>query len=334
MFSDNLYGAVGGTYTVNIYQGGDIPGAGTLVSSQTVELPVGLGDWVDWDLNTPVSVNGGQDLWVIYYVNQAGGMGYPAGMCNTDSNDWWDGGSGWENYGGGVWTMRNYFTNRSGRTVVLASDDAPVAVYNAAPINAKLRQYVKGEDNTVAATSINPGAPSKPLVMAESNRSLNHYRVYRTNCYNDGPYTEENTVLLATVWVPDTVYIDVEWADLPAGIYKWGVGSVYAGNRGEMIEGPINWAAPIAINRSATSDNDPNPVPGAEGVRAPWDLMATFNAAEAAQYGVVTDGQYIYTSNWGYSSATHNFYKYDMQGNMLRRPVRLRRCQQQHCLLR
>ena len=33
--------------------------------------------------------------------------------------------------------------------------------------------------------------------------------------------------------------------------------------------------------------------------------------------GVVTDGQYIYTSNWGYASATHNFYKYDMQGNMI-----------------
>ena len=303
MFSDNLYGAVGGTYTVNIYQGGDIPGAGTLVSSQTV------------------SVNGGQDLWVIYYVNQAGGMGYPAGMCNTDSNpngDWWDGGEGWTNYGGGVWTMRNYFSNRSGRTVILgAAENAPIAIEDNHLISSKPRQYVKGEDNTLAATSINPGAPSKPLVMSRGNRSLNHYRVYRTNCYNDGPYTEDNTVLLATVWVPDTVYIDVEWADLPAGIYKWGVGSVYAGNRGEMIEGPINWAAPIAINRSATSDNDPNPVPGAEGVRAPWDLMATFNAAEAAQYGVVTDGQYIYTSNWGYSSAAHNFYKYDMQGNMI-----------------
>ena len=45
--------------------------------------------------------------------------------------------------------------------------------------------------------------------------------------------------------------------------------------------------------------------------------MYAFDAAEAAQYGVVTDGQYIYTSNWGYTSAAHNFYKYDMQGNML-----------------
>ncbi|MBO4575315.1 MAG: choice-of-anchor J domain-containing protein [Bacteroidales bacterium] len=48
-----------------------------------------------------------------------------------------------------------------------------------------------------------------------------------------------------------------------------------------------------------------------------WDVLKTFNAAEGGQYGVVTDGQYIYTSNWGYSSAANNFYKYDMDGNVI-----------------
>ena len=56
---------------------------------------------------------------------------------------------------------------------------------------------------------------------------------------------------------------------------------------------------------------------GAKSNRNPWDLMMTFNAAEAAQYGVAYDGNNFYTSNWGYSSATHNFFKYDLQGNML-----------------
>ena len=257
MFSDDLYGAVGGSYTVNIYQGGTAPGEGTLVSSQPVDLPVGLGQWVDWDLNTPVSVSGGQDLWVIYYVNQAGGMGYPAGMCNTDSNpngDWWNGGNGWENYGGGVWTMRNYFTNRAGRTVVLGTDaEIAVAAVQGPKIDPSLRQFVKG-DNTVTAESINPNAPSKPLVMAESNRAFSHYRVYRTNCYNDGPYTEENTVVLACE-LHDTIYIDVSWPDAAPGVYKWGVGCVYVGNRGEEIESEITWSEPININNSrATLD--------------------------------------------------------------------------------
>ena len=98
--------------------------------------------------------------------------------------------------------------------------------------------YLNVDDITI-------GEPGKGLA---ETRSLDHYRVYRTNCYNDGPYTAENTVLLASVWVPDTVYIDVEWADLPAGVYKWGVGAVYSGNRGEEIEGPISWAAPVAVN--------------------------------------------------------------------------------------
>ena len=51
--------------------------------------------------------------------------------------------------------------------------------------------------------------------------------------------------------------------------------------------------------------------------RAMWDLLGSFNAAEGAQYGIATDGVNFYTSNWGYSSATHNFYKYDLQGNVI-----------------
>ncbi len=262
MFSDDLYGAVGGNYTCNIYQGGNTPGAGTLVSTQTVDLTVGLGEWVDWDLDTPVSVDGSQDLWVIWQVNVAGGMGYPAGMCNSDSNpngDWWNAGEGWENYGGGVWTMRNYFTDRSGRSVVLGSaksvQNAPLTLGQGSKIDSRFRTIAKG-DNRVVSESINPNAQSRPLVMANSNRALSHYRVYRTNCYNDGPYTEENTVLLATVWVPDTVYIDVDWPDVTPGIYKWGVGTVYAGNRGEEIAGPIHWSEPINVNNAKATRDD------------------------------------------------------------------------------
>ncbi len=80
------------------------------------------------------------------------------------------------------------------------------------------------------------------------DRALNHYRIYRTDCYNDGPYTEENTVLLATAWRPDTAYIDVSWPLAEPGVYKWGVGVVYEGNRGEMVESAINWVEPAARN--------------------------------------------------------------------------------------
>ncbi len=70
------------------------------------------------------------------------------------------------------------------------------------------------------------------------NRSLHHYNIYRTDCYNDGPYNDTNTVLLATAWVPDTAYIDVSWPEAEPGVYKWGVSAVYQGNRVEYPAGP------------------------------------------------------------------------------------------------
>ena len=159
------------------------------------------------------------------------------------------------------------------------------------------------------------GEPGKG--MPSNNRALSHYRIYRTDCYNDGPYTEENTVLLATNWPGDTVYIDVEWADLPAGVYKWGVGVVYEGNRGELMESPISWAEPMAIDAAADKDPNATSAPTNTGNRAPWDLMMTFTAPEGGHYGVAYDGNNFYTSNWGYSAAAYNFYKYDLSGNML-----------------
>ena len=168
--------------------------------------------------------------------------------------------------------------------------------------------YLNVDDITI-------GEPGKGL--SSNSRTLSHYRVYRTNCYNDGPYTEENTVLLATVWVPDTIYIDVNWPDVAPGVYKWGVGTVYEGNRGEMIESPISWTEPMAIDAAADKDPNATSTPTNTGNRAPWDLMMTFTAPEGGHYGVAYDGNNFYTSNWGYSSAAHNFYKYDLEGNML-----------------
>ena len=47
-----------------------------------------------------------------------------------------------------------------------------------------------------------------------------------------------------------------------------------------------------------------------------WDLKFSFSATSGRQYGVVTDGFYIFTSAWS-SDASHQFYQYDMQGNLV-----------------
>ena len=81
-----------------------------------------------------------------------------------------------------------------------------------------------------------------------ADRALHHYRIYRTNCYYDGPYYEGDpggTVVLASAWVPDTAYFDVSWPDAAPGVYKWGVGVVYegnhAGNPNNPRESQITW---------------------------------------------------------------------------------------------
>ena len=151
--------------------------------------------------------------------------------------------------------------------------------------------YLNVDDITI-------GEPGKGF--ASNDRSLHHYNVYRTNCYNDGPYTAENTVFLATVWVPDTVYIDVEWADLPAGVYKWGVGTVYQGNRGELVESPISWTEPMGLDgKSAVEANRDEFTYGFEGDLEGWTVL-TVNSGQ---------GEWLHSSNnpggYDYTNLAH-----------------------------
>ena len=82
------------------------------------------------------------------------------------------------------------------------------------------------------------GEAGRAVAEAEPTRALHHYNIYRTDCYNDGPYNSENTEFLATAWVPDTAYFDVSWPNAEPGVYKWGVSAVYAGNQADNPNNP------------------------------------------------------------------------------------------------
>ena len=146
--------------------------------------------------------------------------------------------------------------------------------------------------------------PGKSL--PNNDRAFSHYRVYRTNCYNDGPYTEENTMVLSCE-LHDTIYIDTYWADpevTPPGVYKWGVGCVYVGNRGEEIEGPISWTEPVVIapekaNRDQVFDFENGVIPAGwtnDGTY-PWTVV---NDAYAGYNGTYC----IKSGNGGVSNST------------------------------
>jgi hypothetical protein len=73
----------------------------------------------------------------------------------------------------------------------------------------------------------------------------------------------------------------------------------------------LSWTYPVVNDSTTTIRTKSN------GNRDAWDLLMTFTAPESGHYGVAYDGDNFYTSNWGYSSAAYNFYKYDLSGNMI-----------------
>jgi hypothetical protein len=63
------------TYTVNFYLGGDTA-PGTLVSTQQFEITGTVGDVVTFRLETPVEIDGTQNIWLTFYHD--GSIQYPA----------------------------------------------------------------------------------------------------------------------------------------------------------------------------------------------------------------------------------------------------------------
>jgi hypothetical protein len=126
-----------GSYTANIYLGGTSAPA-TLVSTQTFSC-TGTQDWKYVTLNTPVPVDGTQNLWITIYQS---GINYPATCC-TDSGDpngrwvsidgteWVDIATVGSFYY--TWMIRGYITTGRGDTIELK----PVANKPQAPAKGK-----------------------------------------------------------------------------------------------------------------------------------------------------------------------------------------------------
>ena len=254
MYSDSE-GWTGGNYQCTIYSGETAPT--TPLSTITVNVQNGQGDYQEFDLTDPVEITGNETLWMIWQSPQ--GIQYPAPACSeTDlflNGSWWNSQGSWQQLDYGAWMMKAYATNRSGRSTALmcAADDVaqhkPVVVAPFVP-----SQYM-GEPQVTH--TIKPEPKTK-----ETDRSFQYFTVYRTDCYNDGPYTEENTVLLASN-LTDTTYIDVSWPDAEPGMYKWGVEAHYAGNRSSGIvwnESTMSHLSqePIAIQEAPVGEITPS----------------------------------------------------------------------------
>ena len=82
---------------------------------------------------------------------------------------------------------------------------------------------------------------------------IQYYKVYRTNCSNNGPYTPSNTTTLASQYTGAS-YIDNTWNNVGFGSYKFGVSTVAVGG----TESAIIWSGCIdkgvGYTISATAD--------------------------------------------------------------------------------
>ena len=154
------------------------------------------------------------------------------------------------------------------------------------------------------------------LTSTRADRSA--YCVYRANC--DG-----SEMQLIADNVIETQYIDTEWSALAQGNYKYGVSMTSNGR-----EGAVHWVEPGSVNTQGRQPLTPEEAEAmgmeichtssdnssTSGSREMWDLLANFECTSGYQYGVATDGNYIYTSSWS-ASSTSQFYKYDMDGNFI-----------------
>ena len=102
------------------------------------------------------------------------------------------------------------------------------------------------------------------------------------------------------------------WMDLAtAGLsgYSWMIKAYVAqGAKGEVNEISV---PTMACNNAGVLSSHP-----VRNNRNMWDLEFEFDGTSGYQYGVASDGEYIYTSSWS-ASSTSMFYKYDLEGNFI-----------------
>ena len=289
----SMYDYSAHTGNILVYQGGT-NAPGTLLGQQAYTC-TGSADFVEWTLNTPITIDPSQNLWIV--MNNNDGQYVASGCANTgDSNGRWISldGTEWEDvatYGlDYTWMIRAYVDGGAKGEYI-----APMGT-TVADVASPAR--VKGEKPNIFSISGKGTAHNVGVPTRGGDRAFSHYRVYRTNCYNDGPYTEDNTVVLACELL-DTLYIDVSWPDAAPGVYKWGVGCVYVGNRGEEVESDIEWSQPVVVapetaNRDESYDFENGQIP------AGWTNDATYAWTVVEGNG----GHCIKSGNGGVTSST------------------------------
>lgn len=127
IFSD-LQNWTGGEYTVSIRRTASEYTPGEVITSKTVTVPSGLGEYVEYELDEPVYIEGSETLWMIWHHSGAGDM--PAPACseidfNLDGEWFYNGGTEWVTLFYGAWMLEGYVLSPEGKEVKLGYGSRP-----------------------------------------------------------------------------------------------------------------------------------------------------------------------------------------------------------------
>ena len=126
---------------------------------------------------------------------------------------------------GSTWTTVEAYTNTTQGSFA-APAHAIIDVTNYASENFQFRFWYTDNGSwlygwAIDNISLTPGRTAK----GGNDRSFAYFNVYRTDCYG------QTDVQLLASDITAFEYMDMEWADMEPGVYKWGVSARYEGNR-------------------------------------------------------------------------------------------------------
>lgn len=303
VFDADLYYAINsGTYTVNVYVGGN-NAPGILMSSQDIEL-TGSASMVDIVLNTPVVVDPTQMLWITFYTDD---VYFPIACSEYVENP----NSDWISMNGATWghastdhnivyswMIRGYLENSKGEVATLSYGSENKAEFKGGVSTGELKV-------NAAAQPVVVGLPSE-----EADRGNGDFIGY--NLYRKSAHGEAAEMLLEQT--ADTSYVDNAWATIPAGCYQWGVSALYEVNAASQ-ETSILWSDAIDKDMTTTvtvsaATNSGDPVDGTvvnfvnmveEGI----DFSTTLNATGTYTWNDFRKGTYeLSITKEGYTTDT------------------------------
>ncbi len=213
-----------GECTVNIHIGGETA-PGTLVSSQTINF-TGVHEFVEYELETPVTLDGTETLWIAFYCDE---LAYPAAVCDftgDPNSDWLSlDGTTWGHISDYnylyTWMVRGFLEKVDGKPMMLRKESDTPEFHGGVSTGA----VAALENQTPVFVGLPVEKEETAAISAEPSRAFTAYNLYKKNVTTD-------EVELLVENIADTCYADASWASQEPGAYQWGISALYEGNRG------------------------------------------------------------------------------------------------------